>query len=391
METSLEALLAEFDDSAPLERASTIPGTWYTDARVADLERKRVFARSWQLVARTAQLETPGQYVTAEVAGEPIVVVRGQDGVLRAFFNVCRHHAAAVMTAPEGKCERLRCPYHGWTYALDGLLQSTPELEGICNFERRDHGLVPMAVAVWEKFVFVHVDEHPPAIEEHLGDMARQIAPLRLDTLHFAGRREWILECNWKVFVDNYLDGGYHVPYLHRGLNSVLSYRDYTIECGDRFCLQSSPIVDPARGAPPATPPGNLAPLDESGDSATSAVRKGQAKYYFLHPNLMLNWYEGYLDTNLVVPLGVDRMKVVFDFYFDDVSEAKRARNEQSMAVSERIQDEDHAICESVQRGLRSRAYGAGRLSVRREAGVNLFHKLLAADLRGASRLAPAK
>jgi choline monooxygenase len=172
------------------------------------------------------------------------------------------------------------------------------------------------------------------------------------------------LNCNWKVFVDNYLDGGYHVPHLHKGLDSILDYKAYTIEIRDRYCLQSSPI-DAA-----------------GGEAMTASVRKGQALYYWLYPNLMLNWYEGYLDTNLVVPLGVDRMQVIFDFYFADVSEAARDRNRQSMDVSERIQDEDHAICESVQKGLGSRAYRAGRLSVRREEGEHLFHRLLARDLR---------
>jgi choline monooxygenase len=114
----------------------------------------------------------------------------------------------------------------------------------------------------------------------------------------------------------------------------------------------------------------------------TAAVRKGQALYYWLYPNVMFNWYEGYLDTNFVVPLGIDMMKVIFEFYFADVSDAAKARNKQSMDVSERIQDEDHSICESVQKGLASRAYGAGRLSVRREAGEQLFHRLLQSDLR---------
>ena len=114
----------------------------------------------------------------------------------------------------------------------------------------------------------------------------------------------------------------------------------------------------------------------------TLSVRHGRAAYYWLYPNLMLNWYEGYLDTNLVLPLGIDRMKVVFDFWFADVSADAHGRNQKSMDVSERIQDEDHAICESVQRGLGSQAYRAGRLSARREAGENLFHRLLAADLR---------
>jgi choline monooxygenase len=366
--TSVEQLLGDYDEHAPLDRATTIPGAWYTDARIADLEKHAVWGATWQMVARATQVEAPGQYVTADVGGEPVVVVRGKDSVLRAFFNVCRHHAAAVCTKPEGRADNLRCPYHGWTYGLDGRFKTAPDVEGMKCFEPADNSLVPIAVDVWEGMVFVHVGPNPPSLAQHLGALVSRVQPLGLTQLRFAGRREWVLDCNWKVFVDNYLDGGYHVPFLHKGLNSILSFREYTIECFDRVCLQSSPISE------------------EGGEAMTASVRKGQALYFWLYPNLMLNWYDGYLDTNLVLPLGVDRMKVVFDFYFADVSAAAREGNERSMQVSERIQDEDHAICESVQRGLSSRAYGKGRLSVRREAGEHLFHRLLAGDLRATFR-----
>jgi choline monooxygenase len=370
-EPSVEELLAGFDARAPLEEARTIPGSWYTDSRIAELERRRVFGETWQLAGRTDQVAEPGQYLTTEIGGEPIVVVRGHDGVLRAFFNVCRHHAAAVMTECEGRADRLRCPYHGWTYGLDGALKSVTELEGVRHLDLAEMSLVPVSVATWEKLVFVQLGRSPLPLDTWLGERLRgEVDKLGLGALRFAGRREYEIACNWKVFVDNYLDGGYHIPFLHRGLSSILSFKDYTIECFDNVCLQSSPVEE---GSPQKT-----------ADAMTASVRKGKAFYYWLYPNLMLNWYEGYLDTNLVVPLGVDRMKVVFDFYFADVGEEARERNERSMRVSERIQDEDHAICESVQRGLRSRAYSAGRLSVRREAGENLFHRLLAADLRAA-------
>jgi choline monooxygenase len=142
----------------------------------------------------------------------------------------------------------------------------------------------------------------------------------------------------------------------------VLDYSEYTIENGDRFCLQWSPIV--------------------AGDPGTSSVRSGKrALYYWIYPNFMINLYEGAMDTNLVVPCGIDRTEVIFDFYFSDVSEAARPRNRASIDVSQRIQEEDAGICSSVQRGLRSTAYEAGRLSPRREAGEHLFHRLLFADL----------
>ena len=368
MATVLDDLLSSYDDHAPLDRASTIPSSWYTDKRIAQLERERVFGRTWQMVARADQLRTPGEFVTAELAGEPLLIVRGKDNQLRAFFNVCRHHAAAVATDKQGIASLFRCPYHGWSYGLDGSLKGAPEFEGVCEFDRSQNGLLPVRVEPLEQFVFVNLDSDAPSLAEFLGGLVPRVAPLDVSSLHFFERRTYTLNCNWKVFIDNYLDGGYHVPHLHKGLNSVLDYRQYTIETEDRYCLQSSPMVA------------------SSEDANVAATRTGDRAWYFWqYPNFMINLYGGYMDTNLVLPDGIDRCKVIFDFYFDDVSDAAAERNRQSVAVGERVNDEDVAICEAVQRGLHSRAYNAGRLSVRREAGEHLFHRLLAADLKRVS------
>jgi choline monooxygenase len=363
---SLREIVESYDAGAPLERAWTIPASWYVDPRVHGLERATVFAGSWQLAGRADQLEGPGRFVTCDVAGEPVVVVRGGDGRLRAFFNVCRHHAAEVMTESEGCAKQLRCPYHGWTYTLEGELRGTPDFGGVCDFDRRANGLLPVGCAEWENWVFVKVGEGGPSLPEFLGGkLVAQLRALGVGSLRWAERRRYSFDCNWKVFVDNYLDGGYHIPYLHKGLDSVLDYSEYRIENGERFCLQSSPVVS------------------DGAEEQTGAVRTGRrALYYWIYPNFMINWYEGLMDTNLVVPRGVDRTEVIFDFYFADVSEGARERNLASIAVGQRIQDEDTAICKSVQRGLASRAYRAGRLSVRREAGEHLFHRLLHADLK---------
>jgi len=366
MKPSLKEIIESYDPHAPLAEAWTIPAQWYVDPRIIELESQTVFARSWQVAGRVEQVREPGQYVTCEIAGEPIVVVRGSDQTLRGFFNVCRHHAAAVMTEDEGTASSLRCPYHGWTYTLEGALKGTPDFAGVCDFDRERNSLVPVEIAVWENWVFVKLEHGGQSLEEFLGkSLIEQVQPLGLKNLYWMERRRYVFDCNWKVFVDNYLDGGYHVPYLHRGLDSVLDYSHYTIENGERFCLQSSPVV--SKGA----------------EVETGAVRQGErALYYWLYPNFMINWYEGVMDTNTVRPLGVDRTEVIFDFYFPDVSDNARERNLASIAVGQRIQDEDVAICKSVQRGLKSRAYRAGRLSVRREAGEHLFHRLLHADLR---------
>jgi len=371
---SLRYIIDSYAADAPLAEASTIPSAWYTDARVFELEQQTVFGSSWQVAARLDQVRDPGCYATSEIAGESIVIVRGSDGVLRGFFNVCRHHAATIMTEMEGHATQMRCPYHGWTYSLAGELKGTPDFSGVYNFDRAENGLVPVEIATWEQWVLVRLkgkqtpslNGSDSALAEFLGaDFVTQINALGLEHLHWVERRRYSLNCNWKVFVDNYLDGGYHVPHLHKGLDSVLDYSSYTIENGEHFCLQSSPMVSPDRN-------------DEVG-----AVRTGRrALYYWLYPNFMLNYYEGVLDTNLVLPLGVNRTEVVFDFYFADVSEAARERNLASINVGDRIQQEDLDICESVQRGLSSQAYQAGRLSVRREAGEHLFHRLLYADLK---------
>jgi choline monooxygenase len=371
MNDTISDLLNLYKADAPLEEAYTIPAPWYLDARIEHGEREQVFGRNWIAAGRLDQVAAEGQFFTVEIAGEPIVVVRGSDGELRAFYNVCRHHAAAVANVPCGTVQHLRCPYHGWTYGLDGSLKGAPEFAGVCNFDRAASGLVPIRVEVWEQFVFISLDEKAPSLTDGLGDLPKRVAPLGIANLHFFTRKSYELACNWKVYVDNYLDGGYHVPHLHKGLNSVLDYKEYTIENSERYSLQSSPMVSSEEHA------------------SFAATRTGDRAYYFwLYPNFMINIYEGVMDTNLVLPLGTDRCLVQFDFFFSDVSDAAKAANAESVVVSDRIQDEDVDICESVQRGLRSRAYGAGRLSVRREGGEHLFHRLLAADLRRAARRA---
>ena len=373
----IQQILSLYDDQAPLEQAHTIPAPWYLEPAILKLEEQRVFASNWQAIGRVDQVKTPGDYFTTELANEPIVVVKDSHHKVRAFYNVCRHHAAAVAIEPCGQAKSFRCPYHGWNYALDGTLKGAPEFNGVCNFDRSASGLVPIAIETWENFLFVNLNPNPAPLSTFLGDLVERIAPLNLTGLHFHSRKEYTLNCNWKVYLDNYLDGGYHVPHLHKGLNSVLDYSHYTIENGQHYCLQSSPMVS----------------LENDQSQFTETRQGTRAWYYWLYPNFMLNIYDGgpgtsLMDTNYVLPLGANRCKVIFDFFFADVSAGQESYNSASVATSDQVQDEDVAICESVQRGLLSRAYGAGRLSVRREAGEHLFHRLLARDLKG-TRSAP--
>lgn len=365
MQRTVRSLVNLYNPRDPLEKAWTIPSPWYFNTAFYEAERAAVFATSWQAVGRVAQVWERGQFFTAEIAGEPLVVARGEDGELRAFYNVCRHHAAAVVTEAQGCAKQFRCPYHGWTYGNDGALKGMVEFEGVCDFDRANNGLVPVRVETWENFVFVNLDANARPLLEFLGVVPEIVAPLRMTgKLHYFDRRVYTLNCNWKVYVDNYLDGGYHVPHAHKGLSSVIEYTKYTIENFATACLQSSPLS-----------------ADGDSEAGVAATRQGRAFYLWVYPNFMVNAYEGVMDTNLVLPLGVDKCAVVFDYYFGDVGEAAGAKNRASIAVGEKVQHEDEAICDAVQRGLGSRAYVAGRLSVRREAGEHLFHRLLHADL----------
>ena len=372
MERSVASLLNIYQPSDPLEKASTIPSPWYFDPRIARLEGEKVFAHTWQVAGRVDQVKDKGQFFTIELGEEPIVVARGEDGLLRAFYNVCRHHAAAVVTEAQGCAKQFRCPYHGWTYGNDGALKGMVEFEGVCDFDRAKNGLVQVAVDTWENFVFVNLDGAAEPLQEFLGSVPGLVAPLRLtEKLKFLDRRIYTLNCNWKVYVDNYLDGGYHVPHAHKGLSSVIEYTSYRIENFDRACLQSSPLSS-----------------DSGSEASVANTRQGRAFYLWLYPNFMVNAYEGVMDTNLVLPLAVDKCAVIFDYYFADIGPAAEVRNRASIRVSEVVQDEDVKICDAVQKGLASRAYLAGRLSVRREAGEHLFHRLLHADLtRGMQRV----
>jgi choline monooxygenase len=360
--THLSRLIDAYNAQAPLSSARTIPSAWYLDPAVAALEQRSVFSNHWIAVGRIDALQNPGDFFTCTLAGEPLVIVRSEDGVIRGFFNVCRHHAAEVATETCGHATSLRCPYHGWTYGLDGHLMSAAEFKGVEQFDKTDFGLVPVRTAAWEHFVFVCLDPVTPELPQWLDDVVEPISRLDLPRLRFWGQRRYTVNCNWKVFVDNYLDGGYHVPHIHQSLSSVLDYSAYRIDTGSRHCVQWSAMT-------------------ADGESDTAAVRGGDtAYYYWIYPNFMLNWYEGILDTNLVLPLAPDRCEVIFDFYFDSTHTDAAA---QSVDVSDRVQLEDIAVCESVQRGLASRSYDVGRLSVTREEGEHLFHRLLHRDLSG--------
>ena len=353
--------MERFDVDARLASAATIPARCYTDPRLLGEENARIFGRTWQLAAHADDLGAPGSFVTAEIAGEPVLIVRGDDGALRALSNVCRHRAGPVASG-SGTCRAFRCGYHGWSYALDGRLLGAPEFEGVEDFRREEVALPAFRVDTWMGLVFVTLDRDAPPLAETLDRLADLPSRRPLPGMRRACRKDWIVECNWKVYVDNYLEG-YHIPIVHPGLFRELDYTRYATETKRLYSIQHAPVR--------AAAPGRLRSAE--GD---------EAEYYWIYPNLMLNVYPDNFSTNVILPLGPERTLTVFEWYFRDPGDAAvRKTIEETVAFSDEIQREDIAICEAVQKGLRSRTYERGRYSARRENGVHHFHRLYAAAM----------
>jgi choline monooxygenase len=342
-----------------LARAHTLPSWLYTSPQVLALERERIFARTWLPVGPAGKVGAPGDFFTCTAIGEPIVITRDEAGRLRAFFNVCRHRAGAVALGC-GRRRTLQCHYHGWTYSLDGSLRGTPEFEGVEGFDRAGHGLVPVRVAEWGPLVFVNLADDAPPLEAILGDVPGRLRDLDLPSLRLIERREYPVRCNWKAYVDNYLEG-YHIPVAHPALYRELDYAHYAVETFRFHSLQHSPYR----------------PADGAGRLYAAETVGGPALFAWFFPGWMLNRYPDHLQLNMVEPLAADATRVVFEWYAAPADEAARASVERGIALGEQTQREDVALCESVQERLGSRAYTAGRFSVRRENGVHHFQALV--------------
>ncbi len=341
----------------PVERSATIPATWYVDPAFHALDRDAIFARSWQCVGYVDQVRTAGDYFLTTVADNPVIVIRDRDQVLRAFYNVCRHRGGPLAIEPTGCVKALTCRYHGWTYLLDGTLRGVPQFDRTELFDKRDYGLVPVAVETWQGLVFVCLEPSAaPPLGSLLGGIVERVSPARLDTRHFVHRVDYDVRANWKVYVDNFLEG-YHIPHVHPELNKALDYLSYVTEVAPWHSLQHSPLV---------------------GDNIYTREPGAMAWYYWVWPNCMLNILPHRTQVNLVVPDGPDRCRVIF-WYFYDTPDAP-GREEQiraDVAYSDMVQVEDREICDRVQQGLQSRAYHTGRFSVEMESGVYHFQSLL--------------
>ncbi|CAM0909662.1 unnamed protein product [Alopecurus aequalis] len=362
-------LVAAFDPAVPLASAVTPPSGWYTDREFLRLELDRIFLRGWQAVGHVGQVKNPNDFFTGRLGNLEFVICRDAHGKLHAFHNVCRHHAS-LLACGSGQKTCFQCPYHGWTYGLDGNLLKATRISGIKDFNKNDFGLIPIKVATWGPFVLARFDDFSQDIvddvvaDEWLGSASHLLSTNGIDTsLRHICRREYIIECNWKVFCDNYLDGGYHVPYAHGALASGLQLQSYETLTYERVSVQRC-----------ETAAAEQEDIDRLG---TKAI------YAFVYPNFMINRYGPWMDTNLAVPLDATRCKVVFDYFLDESLLHEQDFINISLKDSEQVQMEDIVLCEGVQRGLESPAYGVGRYAPSVEMAMHHFHCLLHANLTG--------
>lgn len=358
--------LSDFQPTSDLAVARTMPARWYTDPAFLELEKEKIFWRTWQPVGRVDDVQRPGDFFTWEVTGEPLVIVRGKDDQLRGFFNVCQHRAAVVANG-RGNRKSLQCKYHGWTYDLEGKLMRAPEFEGVKEWDASQVCLTPVQVEAWGPWVFVNLDPNAAPLNSIYGPIHDEIAAagFNLAGMKLIERRDYLIDCNWKVYVDNYLEG-YHLPIAHPGLFRELDYDQYRVETFRYYSKQHAPIRE----------------VQDGDVRDRRYVRSGEAEedalYYWIFPNVMLNVYLDNTSINIILPVGHDKTLTIFEWYFEAPGTGEGWESmQQIIAFSDEIQQEDIQICEWVQRGLQSRAYHQGRFSVLRENGVHHFQSLV--------------
>ena len=329
------------DPVRPLESASALNPGFYTDKEVYDFELRNILAPGWQAIAPASALSGTGDVIKREVGGIPVVIVRASDAKLNGFLNICPHRAGPIATCDGRGLKRLRCGYHGWSYDFEGQLKVAPQMEDARGFDYNEIKLTRIDVCEWNGLIMARVGDGP-SFDAVYGGIDEICGPDAFKDLKHHSSILYDVKANWKVYVDNYLEG-YHLPFVHPGLTQVVDYGDYKSQLGEYWSLQRSPV-------------------DDLGPYAA-----GIGLYFFIHPDTMLNIMPGRLQTNRVVPTGLDSCVVEFDFYYAPGAES---RAETDFKFSDEVQEEDRTICQHVQKGLTSGAYKPGRLSPAMEAGV---------------------
>lgn len=344
----------------PLEHSETIPAHWYTSSDLLKDEVARMFESSWQYVGHVSQLAKAGDHVVIDVLGKPLVLVRQADSSIRCFANVCRHRGGPLATE-SGSARTLRCRYHAWTYSLEGTLIGAPKFEGVQDFEKSNCRLPEYRLDEYEGFLFVNFDGTAPSLASHLGGIRETVAPTNLQDMRFANRVTYQVKCNWKVYIDNYMEG-YHILPVHPSLAKVLDVSGYTTTIEGNKVLQYGPL---------------------SGADSPYGT-EGAAYYYQIFPNLMFNILPGRVQINSILPIDAHTCLTIFDFFYSERDPSRLAKKmQEDLEFSDLVQQEDIGICEQVQKGLSSGSYVRGRICPSEEKGIWAFQNQLRTAYQG--------
>ena len=313
--------------------------TWYHDASVYRRERERVWTTEWLVVAITAELEGPGAHVATDIAGWPVLVRRHADGGLRAFLNVCPHRGGPIAWPGRGTSGNLVCRYHGWAFDAEGSLVSARDF----GADAPDCALTRIYVETWGPLVFVNLSPSSHSLRESLSSLVDVIDADDLDEMRHARRMVREIACNWKTYVDNYLEA-YHVPMLHPLLGSAIDASAYRIDIPDpSYCVHSAPTRDGAANS---------------------------GRWTFRYPNLALNVYPDAMNVERIEPIDATRTRIIYDYFSRDPSDEAIAA---MLHMSNVTLDEDHMVVERIQLNMQSGAYRPGPLSPRHETAVAWF------------------
>jgi choline monooxygenase len=291
----------------------------------------------------------PGRYISSVIAGYRYFVVRGRDGALRGFHNVCPHRASLLLDEGRGQCDLLRCRYHGWVFDGEGRLRKAPDFGEADWFRLEDHGLAPIHVETWRGLVFFSLAASPPPLIEALGGLPHLLADYPIE--HFAKCEEADFEmaANWKTYTDNFVEG-YHVPGIHPAFNAAIDFSRFETTCDRNVVIMRAPQKD-------------------------QSIYGGL--WLWIWPNFTLSVYPTGMNTSRIVPVGPDRTRLYYNFYFADTGEAGAPARRRTVETNCAIVREDFGICEAAQDNLRAGVFDRGPLSPRHERGVGYFHDLI--------------
>jgi choline monooxygenase len=355
--------MKKFSVDADIRKASTIDSEFYTSDEVFAAAKEKIFGKSWHFLGDSDDVRISGQLspytLLPGYLDEPIVLSRDKDDAIHCMSNVCTHRGNILV---EHNCtdNQIRCRYHGRRFEMNGKLKSMPEFEGVENFPSANDNLAKVPFAQWDRLLFAGIK---PAADfnDVFGDMMKRMSFLNLNEFKAAPThsREYLVKCNWTLYCENYLEG-FHIPFVHPGLNAAVDYSTYTTELYKYSSLQFAL----SRGDEDVF---RFPPWHPDYGKAVSAY------YWWVFPNMMFNFYPWGLSLNIIKPMGTSLTKVSFLTYVYDETKM----NIGAGAMLDKVEREDEAIVEAVQRGVRSRFYNQGRYSPTRETGTHHFHRLL--------------